>query len=31
MIHKEDVDNVISLIYHSLLNIEKDHDFKYTR
>ena len=31
MIHKEDVDNVISLIYHSLLNIEKDHDFKYTK
>ena len=31
MIHKEDVDNVISLIYHSLLNIKKDHDFKYNR
>ncbi len=30
MIHKEDVDNVISLIYHSLLNIKKDHDFKYS-
>jgi putative aminopeptidase FrvX len=31
MIHKEDVDNVISLIYHSLLNIQKDHDFKYNK
>jgi len=31
MIHKEDVDNVISLIYHSLLNIKKDHDFKYNK
>jgi putative aminopeptidase FrvX len=31
MIHKEDVDNVISLIYHSLLNIKKDHDFRYSK
>jgi putative aminopeptidase FrvX len=31
MIHKEDVDNVINLIYHSLLNIKKDHDFKYNK
>jgi len=31
MIHKEDVDNVISLIYHALLNIKKDHDFKYNK
>ncbi|MNY12531.1 putative aminopeptidase YsdC [compost metagenome] len=31
MIHKEDVDNVISLIYHALLNIKKDHDFKYSK
>jgi putative aminopeptidase FrvX len=31
MIHKEDVDNVISLIYHSLLNIQKGHDFKYNK
>jgi len=30
MIHKEDVDNVISLIYHSLLNIKKDQDFRYS-
>lgn len=30
MIHKEDVDNVISLIYHSLLNIEANHDFTYS-
>jgi len=31
MIHKEDVDNVINLIYHTLLNIEENHDFKYNR
>ena len=31
MIHIEDVDNVISLIYHSLLNIKKDQDFKYNK
>ena len=28
MIHKEDVDNVIRLIYESLLNITVDHDFR---
>ena len=28
MVHKEDVDNVISLIYQSLLNIKADHDFR---
>ncbi|MBY0244129.1 MAG: M42 family metallopeptidase [Sphingobacteriaceae bacterium] len=28
MVHKEDVDNVIRLIYHSLLNIKNDHDFR---
>jgi len=31
MIHKEDVDNVISLIYHSLLAIKKDQDFRYIK
>ena len=31
MVHKEDVDNVISLIYHSLLAIKKDQDFKYIK
>ncbi len=31
MIHKDDVDNVISLIYHSLLNIKKDQDFRYIK
>ena len=31
MIHKEDVDNVISLIYHSLLALKKDQDFKYIK
>nr|MBC7611324.1 M42 family metallopeptidase [Pseudopedobacter sp.] len=31
MIHKEDVDNVINLIYHSLLAIKKDQDFKYIK
>ncbi len=29
MAHKEDVENVIKLIYESLLVIEKDHNFKY--
>jgi putative aminopeptidase FrvX len=28
MVHKEDVDNVISLIYQSLLNIKADQDFR---
>lgn len=28
MVHKEDVDNVISLIYHSLLAIEPEQDFR---
>ncbi|RKR80245.1 putative aminopeptidase FrvX [Mucilaginibacter gracilis] len=31
MIHKEDVDNVISLIYETLLNIEAGHDFRYIK
>lgn len=31
MIHKEDVDNVISLIYETLLNIKPGHDFRYNR
>jgi putative aminopeptidase FrvX len=31
MIHKEDVDNVINLIYYSLLAIKKDQDFKYIK
>lgn len=29
MVHKDDVDNVILLIYNTLLNIKKDHSFKY--
>ena len=29
MVHKEDVDNVISLIYHAILAINKEHNFKY--
>lgn len=29
MIHKEDVDNVILMIYHTLLNIRNGHDFRY--
>ena len=29
MVHKEDVDNVIHMIYHSLLNIKDGHDFRY--
>ena len=28
MVHKEDVDNVISLIYQTLLNIDPEHDFR---
>ncbi|MET4082350.1 putative aminopeptidase FrvX [Pedobacter sp. UYP30] len=28
MVHKEDVDNVISLIYHSLLDLKADQDFR---
>jgi len=31
MIHKEDVDNVISLIYEALLNIKNDQDFRYIK
>ena len=27
--HKDDVKNVIKLIYHTLLNIEENHNFKY--
>ncbi|HNL06246.1 MAG TPA: M42 family peptidase, partial [Chitinophagales bacterium] len=29
MVHKSDVENVIKLIYHTLLNIEANHDFRY--
>lgn len=28
MVHKDDVDNVISLIYHALLSIDPKHDFR---
>jgi len=28
MVHKEDVDNVISLIYHTLLNVDPEQDFR---
>jgi putative aminopeptidase FrvX len=31
MVHKEDVDNVIKLIYQSLLNIKKNQDFRYIK
>ena len=31
MIHKEDVDNVIRLIYETLLNIEAGQDFRYIK
>jgi putative aminopeptidase FrvX len=31
MIHKEDVDNVIRLIYESLLNIKNGQDFRYIK
>lgn len=31
MVHKEDVDNVIRLIYHSLLNIKNEQDFRYIK
>ena len=29
MVHKEDVDNVITLIYQAILAINKEHNFKY--
>lgn len=29
-VHKDDVKNVIKLIYQTLLNIEENHDFKYS-
>lgn len=29
MVHKQDVDNVIHLIYHTLLQIKAGHDFRY--
>ncbi len=29
MVHKQDVENVIQLIYHSLLAIEENHNFNY--
>jgi putative aminopeptidase FrvX len=28
-VHKDDVESVIKMIYHSLLNIEENHNFKY--
>ena len=31
MVHKNDVENVIKLIYNSLQSISNDHDFKYLR
>lgn len=30
-VHKKDVKNVINLIYHTLLNIEENHNFKYNK
>jgi putative aminopeptidase FrvX len=29
MVHREDVENVIKLIYESLLRIDADHNFSY--
>jgi putative aminopeptidase FrvX len=31
MVHKNDVDNVIKLIYHTLLNIKNNQDFRYIK
>ncbi|MCT4664178.1 MAG: M42 family metallopeptidase [Flavobacteriales bacterium] len=31
MVHQEDVEGIIQLIYHSLQSIENDHDFNYWR
>ena len=28
-VHKDDVKSVIKMIYHTLLNIEENHNFKY--
>jgi putative aminopeptidase FrvX len=30
-VHKDDVENVIQLIYNTLLNIEHNHDFRYLK
>ena len=30
-VHKDDVENVIRLIYKSLLKIENNHDFRYLK
>ena len=30
-IHKNDIENVINLIYQSLLNIKNNHDFRYLK
>jgi putative aminopeptidase FrvX len=29
MVHKDDVENVIRLIFNALQNIENNHDFRY--
>jgi len=31
MVHRDDVENVIKMIYESLLKIENNHDFNYFR
>jgi putative aminopeptidase FrvX len=31
MVHKDDVESVIRLIYNSILNIENNHDFRYIK
>ena len=31
MVHKDDVENVIRLIYNSVLSIEDNHDFRYIK
>jgi len=31
MVHRDDVENVIRLIYNSVLNIENNHDFRYIK
>jgi hypothetical protein len=28
-VHKDDVKNIVKLIYQTLLNIEENHNFKY--
>jgi putative aminopeptidase FrvX len=30
-VHKDDIENVVKLMYHTLLNIKKNQDFRYIK